>query len=290
MFPIADLGRYASSDYSIYILKKTHFLLRTTKENDLRCFWNYLTQSQNVKTSYELLSKKEKQALSFLILNYCYLSDATCKTNREIFASLENKLKWVFKHPLGGIFIPLELIKSIVKSKIFQRKNFLFSLLYQLPFKEQHNYIIFLEKDTTSHTNLIKENNKLDMMLLLYLSLCKNQQSLSREIVPDFFSSIDCPLPLWDYLDINFPHLRRFTSEWYRTMKHGNKSFYHALLLNRQPANEITFLLSHAYLLPQIKHNAIDNIKVVTPREVNYSLSRDYTFEGMLSQSKLEVQ
>ncbi len=283
MFPLSDIINYSDSRYTGYILKKTHFFLNSKKQSHLRYFWNYLIANNNFRLSHQTLSVLEKKALYTLLANSGYMAYSSYEEHLSIFDALEKKLPWIFKHPLGGIFIPIEAVKLLVQEGCWRKSPFLFSILFKLSLKEQYNLLALLQQSFTSFEILQQETNRLDMMLMLYVALLNfNLHTNTNSHVNNMisldgkeFTPICKPTPLWDYLYAYFPCSHDFIDEWFTLMHCGQKPFYHSLLLIRN-RSAITSLLLQAHILPYNgrKNLAPTDIQIITPQELRHFSTR----------------
>ena len=289
MFPLADIVHHSYLGYLPYVWKKTSFLLRSNQEIQLLSFWDHLCRKYDYKKFWEQLSEQEKPVFLNLLSSFCYVSD---KEKNILLEGIEKKSSWILKHPSGGIFIPAELIKNLMREQILQKKNFLFSLLFQLKIKEQKNLTGLIESSCKISEIITNERNPADMALVLYIYFANlhtsdlQYNSLSKKPhVIDLASGIttspryqpcqiDKPIPMWNYLYTKFKNLRPALDEWYYLIKHTRNGFYRSLSLVAHPKRELLYLFCYAYFIPIIpkKKDFLDDIKIVTPSEISYLL------------------
>jgi len=309
MYPLNDLVKQENPQYLKYLWKKTNFLItgKNLKINNdqIHWLWLHLLKDEYNSNLNEILNNKEKSALSFLLKNFGYIPRHLLT---DSLIQLEKKVKWIFRHPSGGIFIPLELVKSLMKKKSLFDDHFLFTLLYKLKLKEQKDFASLLTGDSEAQHSISIENNLLDMGLVLYIWLANYHKISKREaqnflmkgrILHSRFSflrepenannsykqnSIFCknPVPLWDHLNFIFPSLKHEIEKWKYTMQETKKGFYRTLSVIFDPHSELYKYFKYGCFFPVLtgkfhQKKSLDDLKIVTPIEIlNLTENKEY--------------
>ncbi len=295
MFPLSEIYKYTDQNYLSYVWKKTHFLINPQKPDQLQFLWEHIIKNFNLHSFLKKLEENEKKAFFDLLSNYGYVSPQSYSHPDLPFEVLEKKSMWIFKHPIEGIFIPLEIIKTLMKEKLLLKNNFLFSLLFRLKMKDQYDLAVLLENHYGIYQLLTRENNSLDMALVLYIwflniyqksTIFKLQKKNKGGIIPFRFKLQDKktkippilkePKIIWDYMHQQYPDLHIPINKWYHIMKEGKKGFYYSLLLLTECKKDIWDIFVNGYLFPLSKKekNLPDEIKVITPNEI-YNLMKN---------------
>ena len=292
MFPLSDIICHSYFGYLPYVWKKTSFLIQSNKKEQLLNFWKHLCRGYDYKKFWSQLDESEKNVFLNLLSSFCYVSS---ENQNALLEDIEKKSSWILKYPLGGIFIPAELIKNLMREKILQKKNFLFSLLFRLKLKEQKNLTGLIESNCKLSEIITDEKNSVDMALVLYIyfanfhttrlkynALSKKPSVLNIEsgiANASWYepSKIDKPLPMWNYLYSKFSDLKPALDEWYYLLKHTKNGFYRSLSLVTKFKRELLYLFCYGYFIPILpkKSNLIDKIKIVTPSEILCLLNSD---------------
>ena len=265
MFPLSDVLQHSYSDYMLYIWRKTRFIINSQDSSQLMWFWRHIANNYDYKKFWGSLDTEEKEAFIHLLSRFCYLSHA--RRNRHI-QSLEKKSMWIFKHPMGGFYVPVEFIKTLMNEKTLAKKNFLFSLLFRLKFREQRSLTALIRSTYDVSQIITNERNAWDMALVLYMlfanfhvvGLHDRRVAPKPNVLPIRSESsvngwhrppvLYQPTPIWDYLYSEFPHLHQTLDEWRSLMEYGKKGFYHSLSLVSQPKESLVYLFSSGYLIP----------------------------------------
>ena len=285
-----------------YIWRKTNFLLKSGKNDQLRWFWQYVIHHYNYQKFWKALKENEKATFFELLSHFCYFnSNDLVQKNPCVIEEIEKKSMWIFKHPIGGIYIPVEIIKVLMDEPALLKKNFLFSILYRLKFKEQLCLTALIRNTFDGSEIMTDEKNPRDMALAIYMLFANFHTTgfynhliqrsnpvvnINTKILDSHrhdFSVLETPTPLWDYLYHEYPHMHLALDEWYYLMQYGKKGFYRSLLLVSKPKRELVHLFSSGYLLPIIsgKNWQPDKIKVVTPIEVVCAWNKQLVNAGL---------
>ena len=292
MFPLSNLIQHSHSEYMSYVWQKTNFLLRSSSQDQLRWFWEYIISHYDYKKFWKSLKIEEEQETFFQLLShFCYLN----KNHENLYSkNIERKSMWIFKHPRGGIYIPAEFVKILMSEPYLIKENFLFSLLFRLKFKEQVNLAALIKSAFDPLEIVTHEQNPRDMALVIYIlfanfhtigfynrSVQKSQMvvNINTKIFDSHLynpSLLKTPQPLWDYLYEECSHIRPAVDQWYYLIKHGKKGFYRSLSLISKPKRELVYLFSSGYLLPILPRNSYqtDKMQIVTPIEVIHSCNQ----------------
>ncbi|MES0489368.1 MAG: hypothetical protein ABUK01_05205 [Leptospirales bacterium] len=299
MNSITEIIQIAPPEYIQYFAKKTGFLMTGAFEtnNQTRWLWHHIVRTYEFKNRFNTLTNSEKKSMTILLNNFGRTPFAD-----ETGFALEKKAPWVFKHPAGGIFIPLEMIKLLMQEDYFQKQYYLFTLLYKLKLKEQNILASLTGSSLEGQLAISFEKNPLDMGLVLYIWFSAKIRTLTdiRSMMPPKAKIImgpytfareedkpkkkdtslqvvfpEKPVNLWDYLFLNFPHLKKDTEKAYTLMAEGKKGFYRSLNLINNPSNEYINLFKNGLLFPVLSSSAISdsrvkNIQVVSPAEVRH--------------------
>jgi len=299
MFPIVDLISQADANYLNYLRKKTGYILSKNDPNQVRWLWLHLLKESKLHELPQSLNPSEQEVLDLLLLNFGYLKQKL--VDKKVNLVEKNNL-WLFKHPGGGMFIPLEIIKSLLVNPVYLNKNYLFTLYYRIRRKEQKNYFSLFGDEAKIQYNFKDEKSLLDSTLVLYIRLSSyhlanalDQSIISKKgrILHSPFSIIDKtsskeeqkyydleeffpskPVNLWQHLEKFFPSMKQETQDWYNLIKDGRKSFYRSLgLMSPVKVAPLIYLFRFAYFVPVFNsdfHNNLNpnNICVVTPQEI----------------------
>ncbi len=291
MFPLSEILASADAGYRNYLAKKTGFVLATHNKDQLLHFWLHITKDFENHEQHRAMTAEQTNALQTLLSSFGYLPPK--KTTTEHLA-LEEQTAWIFRHPQGGIFLPLEVFKSLMRrnDKLFQ--PYLFSLLYNLKLKEQHNLASLIGGDIQAQLSLTFEVHPLDMALVLYIwfagkhlsgeavlpekgRILTGPWSFLRETKPQPEPSPKLlpqnPVPLWDYLREHFSHQLVEIEELRHHIKTSRKGFYRPLGLVKNPQGAFSKMFRQGFLIPlpgrTWNHGAnADDIQVVCPREI----------------------
>ncbi|MCS6985721.1 MAG: hypothetical protein NZM25_11430 [Leptospiraceae bacterium] len=290
MLPLAELAQNTNPSYRRYLWRKTGFLLQNPNQEKLYYFWDYLSQRMHL----ELARKPDeslKSALKELLLHFGYIPPVFINDKLRL---LEEKYSWIFRHPEGGIILPLELLKSLMRLKVRWLDNFLFSLLLRLGLREQRNMLAYVGIDFETQFVMNLESNKLDLSLMLYLffadlhlsgkaflpkgkkiligpwsTTASQQELVPVEILPHK------PIGLMDYLNSYFPNQKKDIADLAHLLEHHPSSFYRPLsLLTNNAKNSFSPLFRQGYLVPVLpplkkrKGPWAKDIAVISPQEI----------------------
>lgn len=186
MFTLADLTKSGDDQFANYVRQKSGFLLSNPHEQT-QFLWKHILDTNNFQSRWESLDQEEKDLFFLIFYNYGYLSSFD---KPYLVEQLEKKLPYLFYHPLGGVFIPVEFFKLFMKQSFLQKKFFSFSLLYQmnLSTQETKNFLSLVGTDFTTPPQVIGEKNSLDKALIVYLFLSGRHRKLAeKNIKPNFF-------------------------------------------------------------------------------------------------------
>ncbi len=285
MFPLSDILQDSYSNYMFYIRKKTNFIINPSKTSQLRWFLEHIIKNYDFQKFLKNLNMEENKAFIHLLSQFCYSYESN---HDQYIKQIEKKSMWIFKHPMGGFYIPAEFIKILMNEKSLLKKRFLFSLLFKLSLKEQKNLTALIKNSYNFSSIITNEQNSLDMALVLYILFANfYTKGLKQKILPinnqisqniNFHHFLKQPTPMWTYLYSKFLHLHPALNEWQLIMKYSKKGFYRSLSLISKPKEELIYLFSSGSFIPILPRlaNRIDNIQLVTPTEViheYYSLS-----------------
>ena len=297
MYPLSEILNVSKQSYIQYIAKKTGFLISGRNSEKIQWLWVHLLKLYHEKNIHQKLNYVEKLAFYELLNNFGYIPGSENNANLE---NLEQKIPWIFKHPHGGFFIPLELIKTLMQDEEYYEENYFFSLLRKLTLKEQKDFVSFLGGTAESQIHLSFEKNRLDMALVLYIWFARqfvHRKNLSFEfiskgrIIESPFSflrensaskktKIDDdgilpkkPVALWPYLENAFGGKNKDMEKWIMLMRDGKKGFYRSLSLAAPANSRLIEIFRMGLLVPILpsKLNTVKNIEkiqAVTPREI----------------------
>ncbi|MDH5719350.1 MAG: hypothetical protein OEZ13_01895 [Spirochaetia bacterium] len=297
MYPLSEILTSSNASYLQYISKKTGFLISGKKPEKIQWLWVHLLKLYHEKSIKKILNFNERYAFEELLNNFGYIPNSECGAVHE---AIENKIPWIFKYPHGGIFIPLELIKTLMQDEEYFKHNYFFSLLKKLTLKEQKDFASFLGNSYETQANLSFEKNQLDMALVLYIWFARqfiHRKNLSFEfiekgrIINSPFSFLrentksknnslseegilpEKPVFLWSYLQNAFGGRSSEIEKWIVLMREAKKGFYRSLSLAASPKNRLVEIFKMGLLMPILPHKLntnknIENIKAVTPREI----------------------
>ena len=284
MFPLSDILQDSYSNYMFYIRKKTNFIINPCKTSQLRWFLEHIIKSYDYQQFLKNLNMEENKAFIHLLSQFCYSYESN---HDQYIKQIEKKSMWIFKHPMGGFYIPAEFIKILMNEKSLLKERFLFSLLFKLSFKEQKDLTALIKSNYNFSSIITNEQNSWDMALVLYIlfanfytrGLSHKYIKAKQKILPiknqisqsiNFNHLLKQPTPMWTYLYPKFLHLHPALNEWQLIMKHSKKGFYRSLFFNLQAKKRINLFIfvwiSHPHLTSLA--NKIDNIQLVTPTEV----------------------
>lgn len=293
MFPLSEIIGTAEAGYQHYVAKKTGFLVNKNNPESLQWLWLHIIRNFDIDFLDEELNADEKAAFDNLLTRFGYIS---ANHITEAHEQLEQKLIWVFRHPAGGIFVPLEVFKTLMQESTFLNRQYLFSLIFHLK-REQQNLASFVGGSLEAQLSISFEKNQLDMALVLYIWLANQHKNADlaanlffergkvlsspyafiRESGKQDKNNVDFfpeqPVAMWPHLYNAFGHLRGQIDEWYSLMHDGNKSFYRSLNLISDQNCELVQAFRHGFYLPVLSRNYsnknnLDNIKIVTPKEL----------------------
>ncbi len=301
MYPLSDILQHSSRDYMLYISRKTNFIIRSNDSNQLRWFWQHIIKNYDYQKFMDGLDAEEKKIFCNFLSSFC--SSRSIESDKEI-SKIEKKSVWIFKHPMGGFYIPVEFIKVLMNEKSLFKEGFLFTLLYRLRLKEQKNLTALIKGYYDVFQTMTSEQNAWDMGLVIYMLFANfhtsgihqrkiesNPKLLSMHAQTFQNDRYQKPLlrkatPIWKYLYSQFSHFCPALDEWQSIMKHGKKGFYRSLSLVSQPKEELVYLFASGYFMPIFPKNLnkIEDIQLVTPVEIiceqNSVLARNKLING----------
>lgn len=292
MLPLTELVRQVSPDFLNYLGKKTSFVINNVYTLDLYYFWNHLERQLAKDLTILSKNKQDLANLEKILENFSYLSPN--EVDEEIF-ELEKKYSWIFRHPDGGIFIPLEILKSFLRFKLKTNRKFLFRLLYDLGFSEQKNLMAFVGLDLEALLLLSFEKNPYDMALVLYFYFAELHLSQKAQMpkkvkilkgpwkkTPTLahlpFSFPEEPYPFVEYLNTYFSEYQNDIVEILQYLEKNTRSFYRPLSLLKNPQTPFCQLFRQGYLLPILPKTQkrtkewYRQIMLVTPQEILHTL------------------
>lgn len=213
---------------------------------------------------------------------------------------MEKNISWIFRHPAGGIFLPLEIFKVFMREKYYQNSGYLFSLLYQMTFSELKGMASFLGNTLEAQLTISFEKNTYDMALVLFIWFANRH--INNDVAYDIFkekgriitsyhflredqkSSIDTKTknssglfpyesrPLWKYLFEKFPESSYQINELKDMILRGKKGFYRSLSLISHDNEMFIEAFRTGILIPIWKKSSkklpIDQWMIQTPREI----------------------
>jgi hypothetical protein len=305
MYSLSEIIFSAPAKYLQYFSRKTGFLISdfpVSFQNNVRWLWKHLSRCYDFEKQISSLNSDEEKRFYEMLHGSCY-----SPVKDEISDSVEQKIPWIFKHPGSGIFVPLEIIKLLMREEVFLKKNYLFALLYRLKIKEQRYFASLMGGSLEGQVALTFENNPLDMALVLYIWLINGIQKIDDigKIIPEkgkiihgpftFAREITVtkmakkempfnllpsePVPAWDYFYTHFHYLKDDIDKLYSLINRWNKGFYRSLALLKNQDSDMINALKKGILLPVITQSAkSDNkpamkIKIASPVELQYSLN-----------------
>lgn len=297
MFPLAHLLSHSNLSFRSYVSQKTGYLLSDQRSEQLLHFWVYIIKDINIPELRNNLEPKYMDSLHKLFSNFNYIPAPAINEND---IELEKKIPWIFKHPDGGIFIPIEIIKTFMKTASVTGKRYFFHRLANMRYSEMQSFAVFVNGIRSKSNMLSIERSPADMALVLYIwfsnlhtggyahypyrgKLLNGPGSFLREN-PKRTLPIDLfpiqPEPLWKHLYRFYPHLSRDVIELQSVLKSSGKGFYRSLQMISNPKNEFAEAMRLGYLLPvfprgALNNDAIDHLKVVTPPEIKFFLKEN---------------
>lgn len=310
MFTISLLNQSRDPKFKEYVSRKSGFLLNDSPQQ-VHFLWKHILDSYDFSQVWQQLNLPQ-QNLFFLLLNhYGYLPKLE---NSVLLEELEKKLPYLFRHPAGGFFIPLEFFKTFMKQSFFQKKYFLFTTLYQmnLTLKEAKNISSLLSSELNAPLLLSPEKNSLDLALTLYIFFSSKHHQIreknnAAQIFLDEKKIVNISLlkdiahtqkkllkhktflpakfvNLWEYLSLHFSHEQENIDALYFLLEKGQKGFYRALSLLPKNESLMVKFFSHGYLFSnfpsrnsQVKVLTKD-IKIISPYEVRYWFEKKEIF------------
>lgn len=297
MFPLTEVIENADQNYLLYLSRKTGFMIPPKEERTtsyVHWFWYHLMR--NIQQEQNFFKEYEKELIC-LFDNFGYISSTHITKDMK---SMENKISWIFRHPSGGIFLPLEIFKVFMREKYYQNSGYLFSLLYQMSFNELKGMASFLGNTLDAQLAISFEKNTYDMALVLYIwfanrhmnddvpydslekkgriiasyhflredqkSSLENQNKKQKDLFP--FEK----KPLWKYLFEKFPENKSEISELREMILRGKKGFYRSLSLISDENVPFIQGFRDGILIPIWKQSnkkmSLDEWLIQTPREI----------------------
>jgi len=286
MYSISWILSQKKVAYRQYLAKKTGFLPGPQTDEGIKYFWDQLLKDFEMPNPEgDQKEKKYFKALKEILLNYSHVNPALIDRPK---LDLEKKYPWILKTDVKSLFIPLEIIKSLMKEKIFIDNNFLFSLIYKLGLPHQKDLVSLIGVDEIARLNITFEKHILDMSLSLYSWFTFRQlnileDEMEQQGLKDVLSLLPIkPMPLWLFLEMNLPKFELDNiKHLLALMKTGNKNFYRALSLTNYRQSIILSFFEAGILIPifdsnYLKKKNIESIKVVAPKEFMHQLSFIY--------------
>ncbi|RME90866.1 MAG: hypothetical protein D6767_06155 [Candidatus Hydrogenedentota bacterium] len=287
MYPLMDMLTLGGSEYLRYIGRKTKYILSTDHPRSADGLWKMLAGSYDWDDLYTNMEEGDKACLHTLLEMFGFLMPD--ELTPEII-EFEKRHTWVFRHPNGGVFIPLELLKIFMRLPSFQKDFWLFTLLYKLRLKEQKNLASLISRDFEAQISISLEQNDLDMALVLYIYLGHQMRYDSLSFpprgnkaklhylyrLPEHFDYApvylpDHPVVLWDYLKEVFPRYHQDIDNLYNHLRETAISFYRAVGVVLDPTHPILLAFQSGILIPLIPKGVypdrIHALKVVAPKE-----------------------
>lgn len=297
MFTLADLTRNNTPEFTSYVRQKTGFLLSNPNEQ-VQFLWKHILDTNSFQTHWDNLDQEQKGLFFLFFYNYGYLP-----YYEQAFAleNLEKKIPYLFRHPMGGFFIPVEFFKLFMKQNFLQKNFFSFSLLYQmnLSVKETKNFLSLIGKDFAVPPHIEEEKSPADKALLLYIFLSGRHRKLQEKDISQmqkkFFANRTSfkdntitylpsfskakanklypkePVNLWKYLEEHFQEEKENVEQLYFLLHDAKKEFYRSIALLSQ--SKIGEMFSWGYLFPVFSNKNIDDIRVVCPQETRFHFS-----------------
>lgn len=292
MIPLSELISVAGDDYIRYLSRKTGFLITRDNSVPVQWLWMHMIRDFDFSSDIATLRISERECLDHLLHNFGYLPG----DNKEA-VKLEKILPWVFRHPTGGFFIPVEIFKSMMQEQRFHEERYLFSLLYRLPDAEQKSLASLQAGSLEGQMAISFEKHPLDMALVLYLWIARHH-SEGRIRYPDrrgrvlkgpfsFLRETDSrplhikkegffpekPVNAWEHLYRYFPHQHHDIDELRNIIRNGRKGFYRSLGLIKRTDSELFEAFKWCFFLPVLPRNSradrrIDSLKLVSPVEL----------------------
>lgn len=276
-----------------YLGRKTNYIVAPEQTGNLEWLWIRLTRAQDWENLYKTLDSEDLATLEYILLHFGYVRPSEIT---PAVASFEKKYSWVFQHPNGGIFIPLELFKLFMPFRSFQEKYWLFSLLYRLGLKEQKNFASLIGREFEAQLALSFERNQKDMAMVLYIYLghqlrfddLEFRLPTSRGKVLSFrpgmgpestteaesISLPDRPVNLREYLEKAFPGEKKEVANLFALLEARPKSFYRALGLACDPDSRLMRAFQTGILIPLISRSiqsvSLDSVRVISSREARF--------------------
>jgi len=298
MYSLSELVFTSDDKYLKYFSKKTGYLLpdvRSAIKSNVRFIWNHLVRTYRFAEQFAALKEPEKETFYHLLNNFGYLPPE--KTEGGV---IEEKISWVFRHPTGGVFVPVEIFKLLMQEEALTERSYLFQLLYRLKTVELRNYASLLGSTIEGQVNISFEKNPLDMALVIYIWLSGKIRDIQnvRDVIPERGRVLSAPfgktagaqqkgqqkskeiggllpsapVPMWGYLKTHFAHLQDDVDKLYTLISKGNKGFYRSVTLLRHPESDLIEAFRNGILIPMIPQKkkrslSVDNYRIVSPAE-----------------------
>lgn len=291
MFPIAEVFIQSDENYRSYVGKKTGFLLTSIDGEQLIHFWYHICRGLTREPRMGL-SQEQFNTLDQLFLQFGYIHPSQMTPSLQ---QLEQDMPWIFKHPAGGIFLPLEVFKTFMThdgGNEFQ--SYLFTLLFRLKLKEQRNLVALLGGELEAQLSLTFENNALDMALVLYIwyaglhlsgdallpaegKIIAGPWSLSPENESTFAQNEiklpKKPVAMWPYLFEQFSFQKAEIEELRHRIENTGRGFYRSLSLVKNTKGLFYQMFRQGFLIPIMGRDwrngrNPDDLTVVSPREL----------------------
>ena len=263
MLPIRRIADSNDAAYLKYLYNKTGFLVSKKSEKTAKHLWLYVNETFNFAKDCIRLTEEERQILDDLLANFGHLN-----ADNKRLHQLESKLSWVYRHPQGGIFIPLEVYKLLMQEPELIKQNYLFTLLYLLKLKEQKALAALLGGQVEARLAITFEKNPLDMALVLYIWFSKQ---IFRQPPKIKIAYPDERTKLWDFYRRAFGH-RKHSMVLKRLLLDGKKGFFRSLSLFDQNEKFVQMFTSGA-MMPVFSQSdyfsrRVESMRVVSPREL----------------------
>ena len=291
MLPLTDVIAQAGPQYMKYLGKKTSFLPGSTDDlENAQFIWLQMIRSYDFEKQISALNEDEYAAFIALLESYCF------QQNNVHARDLEEKIPWIFRHPGGGIFIPIEIVKKLMLEQRLQKRHFLFTLLYQLKLKELHGLASMVTTKSEAQAAISFESHVLDMALVMYIwfaSFLRNNAApafTKKGKVIDLATRLALnseqtesvyPLsarPMWPHLNEFFPDQHTNIADLKKLITAGKKGFYRAMTILPVSNTLMYDLFQSGWLIPVFPAGKLseraDEIQIATPFEARQKVSK----------------
>lgn len=273
MYSLLEVLSFSEGDYLSYMQEKLSYLLHPKERKSVA----YLLYHYSRALSIEEMVQEE--SFWFLLSSFSYVKEDPSLEEKE------RQFLWIFRHPWGGYFIPLEALRVLLLRKYPFPSSYLLSYLQKLPIKEHKAWLSLLHSYAPLAYLKAFSQKKEYRILLIYHILgsyfhrenpWKNTFFQERGILLDFFSGKVITSSYLEFLSLEpvdlkehflrfFPDEERLIREVEAYLRAGSP-FYRSLEL--LPLKSILFSsFQFAYFIPLYEESFLLG-RIYTPKEV----------------------